>query len=329
MAWELASFPADLLGDVPELDGVRRRRRPRRASPVRDHARARRRRAADRGPDGRAAFPTEGRAGRGPHEPPRRRRRPLLPRLPGRGAAAARAGVDRRPGRPRRGADAVRRGHERRPHLRGARRISATRSSRPGRGARRSPSPRSSRRPTLDAEPVEVERFELGPADESLPAVAALVQLSDLGPLYYQYLYGVPVGQAGLPRAVDPAELLDGAVTCGEYHWAAPAEPDDRLPAQRARARACTGSTAGGSASPGSCSCAATSRPRTTSSAPPSRRGRGGRRARRRRRRSSRRTRAATRTRTPCSPCARARRPASGRPRSSPRWPTPRPRPPG
>jgi glycine reductase len=80
-------------------------------------------------------------------------------------------------------------------------------------------------RPTLDAEPDEVEHFELGPADDSLPAVAALVQLSDLGPLYYQYVYGVPAGRAGLPRAIDPAELMDGAVTCGEYHWAALRNP--------------------------------------------------------------------------------------------------------
>ena len=80
-------------------------------------------------------------------------------------------------------------------------------------------------RPTLDAEPEEVERFELGPADESLPSIAALVQLSDLGPLYYQFVYGVPAGNVGLPRAFDPAELLDGAVTCGEYHWAALRNP--------------------------------------------------------------------------------------------------------
>jgi len=80
-------------------------------------------------------------------------------------------------------------------------------------------------RPTLDAEPVEVERFELAPADASLPAVAALIQLSDLGPLYIQYVYGTPAGEAGLPRAVDPAEILDGAVTCGEYHWAAMRNP--------------------------------------------------------------------------------------------------------
>jgi glycine reductase complex component B subunit alpha and beta len=80
-------------------------------------------------------------------------------------------------------------------------------------------------RPTLEGEPLEVEHHELGDADASLPAVAALIQLSDLGQLYYQYLYGTPVGAAGLPRAVDPAEILDGAVTCGEYHWAALRNP--------------------------------------------------------------------------------------------------------
>ena len=80
-------------------------------------------------------------------------------------------------------------------------------------------------RPTLDAEPVDVERFEAGAADSGLPAVAALIQLSDLGPLYYQYVYGTPAGAAGLPRIVEPTEVLDGAVTCGEYHWAAMRNP--------------------------------------------------------------------------------------------------------
>jgi sarcosine reductase len=56
-------------------------------------------------------------------------------------------------------------------------------------------------RATLDAEPDDVEQFELGAAGDALPAVAALVQLSDLGPLYYQYVYGTPAGQAGLPRS--------------------------------------------------------------------------------------------------------------------------------
>jgi sarcosine reductase len=78
---------------------------------------------------------------------------------------------------------------------------------------------------TLEADPVHVHTFELGPPDESLPSVAALLQLSDLGQLYQLYLYGTPVGEAGLPRAVDPVEVMDGAVTAGEYHWAAIRNP--------------------------------------------------------------------------------------------------------
>jgi sarcosine reductase len=79
--------------------------------------------------------------------------------------------------------------------------------------------------PTLGAEPAEIELFDLGPPEGGLPAIAALVQLSDLGQLYIQYVYGSPAGDAGLPRAFDPAELLDGAVTCGEYHWASMRNP--------------------------------------------------------------------------------------------------------
>jgi Glycine/sarcosine/betaine reductase component B subunits len=78
---------------------------------------------------------------------------------------------------------------------------------------------------TLEAEPVHVHTFELGPVESRLPRVAALIQLSDLGQLYQLYLYGTPVGEAGLPRVVDPAEVMDGAVTAGEYHWAAVRNP--------------------------------------------------------------------------------------------------------
>ncbi|HVD10788.1 MAG TPA: glycine/sarcosine/betaine reductase component B subunit [Gaiellaceae bacterium] len=79
--------------------------------------------------------------------------------------------------------------------------------------------------PTLSAEPVHTHTFALGPADDALPAVAALIQLSDLGQLYQLYLYGTPVGESGLPKLVDPAEVMDGAVTAGEYHWAAMRNP--------------------------------------------------------------------------------------------------------
>ncbi len=78
---------------------------------------------------------------------------------------------------------------------------------------------------TLEAEPQHVESFELRGVGGDLPRVAALIQLSDLGPLYYQFVYGTPAGEAGLPRVIDPAELLDGAVASGEYHWAAMRNP--------------------------------------------------------------------------------------------------------
>lgn len=78
---------------------------------------------------------------------------------------------------------------------------------------------------TLEAEPVHTHTFELRPVEGSLPRVAALIQLSDLGQLYQLYLYGKPVGEAGLPRVVDPAEIMDGAITAGEYHWASIRNP--------------------------------------------------------------------------------------------------------
>src|SRR6187200_3204471 len=79
--------------------------------------------------------------------------------------------------------------------------------------------------PTLEGEPLEVERFDLGRPVAGLPSIAALVQLSDLGQLYIQYVYGRPAGEAGLPRTLEPTELLDGAVTSGEYHWASMRNP--------------------------------------------------------------------------------------------------------
>jgi glycine reductase complex component B subunit alpha and beta len=217
MTWELATFSAELMGDLPDLDGVGvdvvRAGEPVRLTHVLDAVEPRIR------PDGRAAFPTAGPAGEGltnrldgvvvlscldfPAEERPLHEQESVVDLAGPGAQLtpfAQAINVVLTFRPR---DAL--GNEeldtwaRATTLRVAEELA---------------------RPTLGAEPLEVERFERGPADADLPSVAALVQLSDLGPLYYQYLYGIPVGGAGLPRAVDPAELLDGAVTCGEYHWA-------------------------------------------------------------------------------------------------------------
>jgi glycine reductase complex component B subunit alpha and beta len=222
MAWELASFAAELMGAVPELEGVGvhvvRGGEPVRLTHVLDAVEPRAR------PDGRAAFPLEGRAGEGrtnrlddivvfscldfPAEERTLHEQESVVDLAGPGAVLT-------------------------PYAAGTN-VVLTFRPRDDLGneeleawARRTTLAAGEKlaRPTLDAEPAEVERFELRPVDESLPAVAALVQLSDLGPLYYQFVYGVPAGSAGLPRVVDPVELLDGAVTCGEYHWAALRNP--------------------------------------------------------------------------------------------------------
>ena len=221
-AWELATFPSELLGDVPELDGVDvelvRAGEPVRITHVLDAVEPRIR------PDGRPAFPTEGTAGEGrtnrlggvtvlscldfPAEERPLHEQESIVDMAGPGAeltpfsSTTNVVLTFRPpeGLPNEAIEAW----ARRTTLEVAESVA---------------------RPTLEAEAVEVERFELGPADEGLPSVAALVQLSDLGPLYYQYVYGVPAGEAGLPREIAPAELLDGAVACGEYHWAALRNP--------------------------------------------------------------------------------------------------------
>jgi hypothetical protein len=217
MAWELASFPNGLMGEIPELEGVRvdvvRGGDPVRITHVLDAVEPRIR------PDGRAAFPTEGRAGEGrtnrldgvvvlscldfPAEERPLHEQESVVDLAGPGAELTPFAADTN--------------------------VVLTFGARDGlgneeleawaRGTALSVAEELAR-PTLDASPDEVERFELGPVPDAVPSIAALVQLSDLGPLYYQYLYGVPVGRTGLPHAVDPAELLDGAVTSGEYHWA-------------------------------------------------------------------------------------------------------------
>jgi sarcosine reductase len=221
MAWELATFSADLLREPEPLEGVSveiaRPGEPVRVTHVLDAVEPRIR------ADGRPAFPTEGKAGEGrtnrldgvvvlscldfPGEERPLHEQESIVDLAGPGAAFTPYAQETcvvltfQPGRDgNEDAEAA----ARRTTLQVAEGLAQA---------------------TLDAEPVEVERFEVGSADGGLPAVAALIQLSDLGPLYHQYVYGTPAGQAGLPRIVDPAELLDGAVTSGEYHWAAMRNP--------------------------------------------------------------------------------------------------------
>jgi sarcosine reductase len=221
MAWELATFSADLLREPETIDGVEVEIVPPgslvRVTHVLDAVEPRIR------PDGRAAFPSEGRAGEGrtnrldgvvvlscldfPGEERPLHEQESIVDLGGPGAALtpfADMTAVVLTFSPREGGHMEIDARARQTALSVAEEIAHG---------------------TLDAEPKEVERFELGPAEESLPAVAAVIQVSDLGPLYIQYVYGTPAGEARLPRAVDPAEVLDGAVTCGEYHWAAMRNP--------------------------------------------------------------------------------------------------------
>jgi glycine reductase complex component B subunit alpha and beta len=217
MAWELASFPAGLMGDLPQLEGVRvdvvRDGDPVRITHVLDAVEPRVR------PDGRAAFPVDGTAGEGrthrldgvvvlscldfPAEERPLHEQESVVDLAGPGAELTPFAADTNVVLTFAGRNGL--GNE---ELEAWARTTTLAVA------------EDLARPTLDAVPDDVECFELRPVDERLPSIAALMQLSDLGPLYYQYLYGVPVGRAGLPRSVDPAELLDGAVTSGEYHWA-------------------------------------------------------------------------------------------------------------
>lgn len=221
MAWELATFPSDLLSADVEVDGaevtVVRPGEPVRVTHVLDAVEPRVR------PDDRFAFPTERKAGEGrtnrldgvvvlscldfPGEERPLHEQESIVDLAGPGAAFTPFGQE----------------------------TCVVVSFHAAEGARNEEAEARARRetlalaerlagPTLEAEPKDVERFELG-LGEDLPAVAALIQLSDLGPLYYQYVYGTPAGEAGLPLAFDPAEILDGAVTSGEYHWAAMRNP--------------------------------------------------------------------------------------------------------
>jgi glycine reductase len=75
-----------------------------------------------------------------------------------------------------------------------------------------------------EPESVETLEYELGGHGDDLPAVAVLLQLSSLGPLYEIYLYGTTL-DGFQPSPLNPLEILDGALTCGEYHWAALRNP--------------------------------------------------------------------------------------------------------
>lgn len=61
----------------------------------------------------------------------------------------------------------------------------------------------------------EIEEFELGPADSTLPRVAYIDQVQQQGLLVQTFLYGQPV--ASIPTILHPNEYFDGAVVSGNY----------------------------------------------------------------------------------------------------------------
>jgi sarcosine reductase len=222
MSWELASFSADLLSDQIEVEGAEieivRPGEPVRVTHVLDAVEPRIR------PDSRAAFPTEPPAGEGrthrldgvvilscldfaAEERPLHEQESIVD-LAGPGAAYTPFAGETCVVLTFRTPDGVRN-----EELERLARLKTLQTA------------ESLARPTLGAKPASVETFKLGEVDGGLPRVAALIQLSDLGPLYYLFIYGKPAGDAELPRSIDPAELLDGAVTSGEYHWAAMRNP--------------------------------------------------------------------------------------------------------
>jgi glycine reductase len=221
MAWELASFSADLLPDEVGVEGaeveVVRPGEPVRVTHVLDAVEPRVR------PDGRAAFPTDGKAGEG-----------LTNRLDGVVILSCLDfAAEERPLHEQESVvDLAGPGAAYTPF---ASETCVVLTFPPGANGNLKAealarmqtfyTAQSLALATLDAEPDDVETFDLPPIKGELPRIAALIQLSDLGPLYHQFVYGQPAGRAGLPRAIDPAELLDGAVTSGEYHWAAMRNP--------------------------------------------------------------------------------------------------------
>ena len=66
------------------------------------------------------------------------------------------------------------------------------------------------------ADPDEVEEFELGPADPALPRVVYIDQVQQQGFLVQTFLYGQPVASL-VPTVLHPNEYFDGAVVSGNY----------------------------------------------------------------------------------------------------------------
>jgi glycine reductase len=74
-----------------------------------------------------------------------------------------------------------------------------------------------------DARDAEV--LWVGPrGGEGSPAVCVILQVASEGPFLDTFLYGLPL-QGLVPTVLDPREVLDGALTSGQYDWASTRNP--------------------------------------------------------------------------------------------------------
>ena len=264
MAWELATFPSELMGPLPDLDGVGvdivRGGEPVRITHVLDAVEPRAR------PDGRAAFPVEGRAGQGrtnrldgvvvlscldfPAEERTLHEQESVVDLAGPGAEltpyAAETNVvltfGPRDGLGNEELEAWARAHDARGR-RGARPADARGRARPTSSAS------SSARRTRSCPAVAAARSALRPRPALLPVLLRRARRAG-GPTARRR-----PGRGARRRRHVRRVPLGGA-----------AQPDGRVPAETRSSGPSIESTAGVSASPASCSCAATSRrPRTSS----------------------------------------------------------------
>ena len=77
---------------------------------------------------------------------------------------------------------------------------------------------------TLAAPPEHLKSLDLPAVPGDLPRVCVILQVASEGPLVDTYLYGRAL-RGLVPTLLDPREVLDGALTAGQYDWAGVRDP--------------------------------------------------------------------------------------------------------
>ena len=77
---------------------------------------------------------------------------------------------------------------------------------------------------TMGAPPDRVDLLDLPSVSGDLPRVCVILQVASEGPLVDTFLYGRPL-RGLVPTLLDAREVLDGALTAGQYDWAGVRDP--------------------------------------------------------------------------------------------------------